>query len=111
MSCTTPRMAGEFVRARPYMVGVGRGGQLGIVNRSPPLSALEFSTSLADGLEMHSLAGLKRVFAATSASPDNNILVWAVRAQTLRRIVTSACIKHNQASQPVKMPAGFSPVV
>ena len=87
----------RITRGHPYMFGVGRAGNLGMVTRAPPLAGLEFSTTLADGLETHSLAGLRRVFAC--ASPGNkssNVLLWAVRAQALRRVVTAACIKHNQ---------------
>ena len=91
----------DFPKARPYFYGIGRGRQLGSVSRAPPLSALEFSTSLADGLETHSLEGLKRVLAAAAASNKGHLLVWAVRAQALRKIVTSACIRHNQV-RPVR---------
>ena len=87
----------RITRGHPYMFGVGRAGNLGMITRAPPLAGLEFSTTLADGLETHSLAGLRRVFAcASSGSKSSNVLLWAVRAQALRRVVTSACIKHNQ---------------
>lgn len=99
----------DFPRVRSYMFGLGRSGVLGFVNRAPPLAALEFSTSLADGLEMHSLVGLRRAFDNAAAEGGRGLLYRALRAQTLKMLTAKHCIEHNQATTPLPPLSALNP--
>jgi hypothetical protein len=78
------------------MVAVGSRGLLGGVWRSPPLALAEFSTSPAELLNPHSLAGLRALLKPGDTA--NGCLAAAVRAQVLRVVALEVSIRHNQVS-------------
>ncbi|KAG2497986.1 hypothetical protein HYH03_004245 [Edaphochlamys debaryana] len=86
--------APSHASAKLLMVAVGTGGCLGGVWRSPPLALSEFSTSPAEQLNPHSLAGLRAML--TPGEAANGCLAAAVRAQVLRAVALEVSIRHNQ---------------